>query len=99
LSEKLPPEEEMISHVVIRMHATMTGVVLGLIFGLGLFFATILLVFKGGPHPGPHLMLLGQYFPGYSVTFLGSLVGFVYAFAIGFITGALLGFIYNKLAK
>jgi hypothetical protein len=99
LSNKSHPEEEMISHVVIRMHAALTGVVLGLIFGLGLFFATIWLVFKGGPHPGVHLMLLGQYFPGYSVTFLGSIVGFVYAFAIGFVTGALLGFLYNKLAK
>jgi hypothetical protein len=99
LSDKLPPEEEMISRVVIRMHATFTGVVLGLLFGLGLFFATIWLVFKGGPRPGVHLMLLGQYFPGYSVTILGSLIGFVYAFAIGFVTGALLGFLYNKFAK
>ena len=99
LSDKLPTEEEIISRVVIRMHAALTGVVVGLIFGLGLFFATIWLVLKGGRHPGVHLMLLGQYFPGYSITFLGSLVGFLYAFAIGFITGALLGFLYNKLAK
>ena len=99
LSDKLPTEEEIISRVVIRMHAALTGVVVGLIFGLGLFFATIWLVLKGGSHPGAHLMLLGQYFPGYSITFLGSLVGFFYAFAIGFITGALLGFLYNKLAK
>jgi len=99
LSNKLSSEEEMISRVVIRMHATLIGVVLGLIFGLGLFFATIWLVFKGGPRPGVHLMLLGQFFPGYSVTFLGSLVGFFYAFAIGFVTGTFLGFLYNKFAK
>ncbi|MBP1608636.1 MAG: hypothetical protein H6Q04_871 [Acidobacteria bacterium] len=97
--DKLPPEEEIISRVVIRMHATLTGVVLGLIFGLGLFFATIWLVLKGGPNPGAHLILLGQYFPGYSVTFVGSLIGFLYAFVIGFATGAFLGFLYNKLAK
>jgi hypothetical protein len=99
LSTKLSPEEEVITRVVIRMHATLTGVVLGLLCGLGLFVATIWLVLKGGPHPGPHLMLLGQYFPGYSVTFLGSLIGFFYAFVIGFITGAFLGFLYNRFAR
>ena len=60
---------------------------------------TIILVLKGGPSVGQHLTLLGQFFPGYSVTFLGSLVGFFYAFVIGFLIGAALGIVYNRIAK
>jgi hypothetical protein len=67
--------------------------------GIGLFLATLWLVIKGGPHPGVHLALLSQYFPGYSVSWAGGLVGFFYAFLIGFLTGALLGFVYNKIAR
>jgi hypothetical protein len=77
----------------------LTGTVLGILAGTALFLATLWLVLKDGPHPGPHLALLSQYFPGYSVSLAGSLVGFLYAFAAGFLTGALLGFVYNKLAR
>jgi len=92
-------EEEAIERVVVRMNAALTGVVLGLLAGAGLFLATVWLLIKGGLHPGAHLMLLGQYFPGYTVSWAGSLVGFGYAFVIGFLTGAALGFIYNRLAR
>ena len=67
--------------------------------GLGLFLATNVLVLKGGPNPGPHLSLLKVYFPGYRVTFLGSLIGFVYAFVVGYALGRLIGAFYNRLVK
>jgi hypothetical protein len=92
-------EQETIERVVVRMNAALTGVVLGFLCGIGLFLATLWLVIKGGPHPGLHLILLSQYFPGYTISVLGSLVGFLYAFVIGFLTGAFLGFVYNKLAR
>jgi len=92
-------EEEAIERVVVRMNAALTGMVLGLLAGAALFLATIWLVIKGGPHPGAHLILLSQYFPGYTVSWAGSLVGFCYAFVIGFLTGAALGLIYNRLAR
>jgi hypothetical protein len=97
--EKIELEEQAITRVVIRMNAAMTGLVLGFLCGMVLFVATIWLVLKGGPNPGPHLSLLSQYFPGYSVTFVGSLVGFLYAFVTGFISGYILGAVYNKLAR
>lgn len=81
------------------MNGTMIGLVLGLLCGAVLFLATIWLVLKGGPNPGAHLGLLSQYFPGYDVTFVGSLIGFMYGFLAGFPSGALLGAVYNKLAK
>jgi hypothetical protein len=93
------PEEEVITSAVIRMNALMTGTILGLLFGLILFVATNWLVIRGGETPGQHLQLLAQYFPGYTVTFLGSIIGFFWAFLVGFLSGLLLGSIYNKLAR
>lgn len=73
------------------------GMALGLICGLGLFIATNFLILKGGPTVGPHLALLRNYFPGYRVTFVGSLIGFVYAFVIGYGVGRMVVTIYNRL--
>jgi hypothetical protein len=74
------------------------GFVLGLVFGLVIFIATIWLVIKGGKPVGPHLSLLSQYFIGYRVTFWGSFVGFAYGFVLGTLCGSIIGWIYNKIA-
>jgi len=92
-------EEEQIEKAVSQLNAKLLGMVLGFLLGLGLFLTTNFLVLKGGPNVGAHLGLLGQYFPGYRVTFLGSLIGFVYAFILGFVIGAVLGAVYNKVAR
>jgi len=63
-----------------------------------LFLATAFLIVKGGPMVGQHLQLLSAFFPGYRVTWLGSLIGFVYAFVLGYALGRLIGAIYNRLA-
>src|SRR2546428_13072346 len=76
--------ESLVSVRLMRLNATVQGVVLGLIAGLGIFLATNWLVIKGGPVVGPHLALLGQFLIGYRVTFVGSLIGFAYAFVLGF---------------
>jgi len=73
------------------------GVVTGILLGLGLFLATNWLVLKGGRVVGPHLALLGQFFPGYLVTFAGSLIGFGYGLAIGFMLGYGMAWLYNRL--
>ncbi len=92
-------EEELIQKAVLRLNAKLLGVVLGLILGGGLFLATNILVVRGGPDVGQHLSLLAQFFPGYEVTFKGSLIGFLYAFVVGFGIGAVLGVVYNKVAS
>jgi ABC-type dipeptide/oligopeptide/nickel transport system permease subunit len=51
----------------------------------------------GGDPVGPHLGLLGQFFIGYRVSFLGSIIGFAYGFALGTLSGSLIGWIYNKI--
>ena len=91
-------EEELIQKVVVRLNAKLLGIVLGFLLGMVLFLMTNFLVLKGGPQVGPHLALLGQFFPGYRVTFLGSLIGFCYAFVVGYVMGIVLGAVYNKIA-
>ncbi len=95
----MEPEEQLLEKAVIRLNAKLLGIVLGTLMGAGLFLATNILVLKGGDNVGAHLGLLSQFFIGYQVTFLGSLVGFVWAFAVGFVIGAALGTVYNKVAQ
>jgi hypothetical protein len=78
-----------------RLNAKAWGVAVGLLAGLGLLAATWILVILDGPVVGPHLSLLGVFLPGYSVTWLGGLVGFVYAFVGGYAMGRLIGYLYN----
>ena len=92
-------EEEHLTRAVARINTVMSGLVLGLLLGAGLFIATMALVLQGGPNPGPHLGLLSQYFPGYAVTTVGSFVGLGYGFAVGFVSGLFIGLVYNKLAR
>jgi hypothetical protein len=92
-------EEEQLAKAVVRLNAKLMGIVLGTLLGAGLFLITNFLVLKGGENVGQHLELLAQFFPGYSVTFLGSLVGFAYAFAVGLVIGSVLGAVYNKVAR
>lgn len=91
-------EDDALRKAVAHLNAKLLGVTLGLITGFALFLATIILVLKGGSVVGPHLALLSQFFPGYSVSFLGGVIGFFYAFIVGFLIGAALGIVYNRIA-
>jgi hypothetical protein len=81
-----------------RVSAQGWGVALGTLVALGLFLATAILVVRGGPNPGPHLRLLGQYFPGYEVTWIGAFLGLLYGFLVGYGAGLTVGTLYNRIA-
>jgi hypothetical protein len=87
--------EQVVLTRLLRLNATVQGVVTGIVAGLGVFIATNWLVLKGGDVVGPHLGLLGQFFIGYEVSFVGSLIGFAYAFVTGFVIGYFIARIYN----
>jgi hypothetical protein len=62
----------------------------GILFALLVFVATAALLVQepAADQPvGSHLLLLAHYFPGYSVSWLGSVIGAAY----GFVTGAFIG--------
>ena len=91
------PDNAALASAVQRLNARAWGITGGMLAGLGLLAATWFLVLKGGPNVGLHLSLLANYFPGYSVTIVGGLIGFVYAFVLGYASGRVVGTIYNKL--
>jgi hypothetical protein len=90
--------EELVRTRLLRLNATVQGLIVGTVAGVGLFIATNWLVLKGGEVVGPHLGLLGQFFIGYRVTFVGSLIGFGYAFVSGFLAGHFAARLYNWFA-
>ncbi len=90
-------EEQILKQAVVRLNGHILGFVLGIVGALVIFAATNILVLKGGEVVGPHLNLLGQFFIGYSVTFVGSLIGAVYGFIIGYLSGLLIGWVYNAV--
>ena len=90
-------EGQSLNAAILRLNGRAWGIALGLLLGSGIFLATIVLVIKGGPDVGQHLSLLSVFFPGYRVTVLGSLIGFVYAFVLGYALGRLVGTVYNRL--
>ena len=89
--------EKVVLTRLLRLNATVQGVVTGIIVGLVIFIATNWLLIKAeeGEVVGPHLSLLGQFFIGYEVSFVGSLIGFAYGFLSGFLIGYFLARIYN----
>lgn len=91
--------EHEVHRALLRLNARAWGLAVGLLSGGGLFVATNFLVLKGGPNVGTHLNLLGVYFPGFRVTFLGSFIGFVYGFVLGYAAGRLIGAVYNRLVR
>jgi len=98
-------EEEKLTQAVFEINSKFLGLILGTLFGLLIFIITNWLIIKGGYYNdegqyivGPHLELLSQFFLGYKVSFFGSIIGFLYGFALGTIAGSLIGWIYNRIA-
>ena len=91
--------EEIVFTRVLQLNAVVQGIVLGLLTGVAIFIATNWLVLKGGRVVGPHLSLLNQFFIGYEVSFLGSLVGFAYGCVFGFAVGYVIAVVYNFAAR
>lgn len=100
MSESTDPRELerlLIDGAVVRLRARVMALVFGSAFGSVLFLMTAWLVIRGGENVGAHLGLLAHYFPGYTVTWGGSVLGGLYGFGLGAGFGFLLARIYNRL--
>jgi ABC-type nitrate/sulfonate/bicarbonate transport system permease component len=88
---------------ILRLNGKILGLVMGILLGLAIFIGTNWLLVKGAITPGgkyvvgPHLQLLSQFFLGYRVSFVGSIIGFFYGFALGTLCGSAIGWVYNKI--
>lgn len=94
-------EWKTIGQAIARLRASIMAVTFGIAGGLILFMATAWLLIigptGGSEHVGPTLGLLSNFFPGYGVTWLGSLVGLFYGALSGAVAGFVLAFIYNLI--
>jgi hypothetical protein len=98
-TSSMSEQEAEIQSTLLRLNGRAWGIAFGMLLGLGIFIATKVLVLKGGDRVGQHLNLLRVFLPGYKVTFLGSLIGFIYAFVFGYALGRLVGAVYNTLVR
>ena len=81
-----------------RMDTVAIAAGTAVVFALGLATATAVLLLAGAPPGvpiGPNLSALGNIFPGYSVSWLGCLVGATWAGVVGAVTGFLVGTFWN----
>jgi hypothetical protein len=83
---------------VLRLHGPALGWAVGLMAALQLMVMTNWLVVRGAGPGGVDATLLAQYFPGYSVSPIGSLIGAIELFALAFLAALALAGIYNKIA-
>lgn len=95
MKHREPSDEDLqlIGAAVARLRARVAALATGMIGGTALSVATLWLVLRGGVDVGAHLGLLRFYFPGYTVTWSGTVVGFFY----GALTGALVGWSFASL--
>jgi hypothetical protein len=81
-----------------RMDNIAMAAAVSVLFALGLACATAVLLLRGAPAGvpiGPNLSALGNILPGYTVTWLGSLIGAAWAALIGAIVGFLIATFWN----
>jgi len=101
--ERMVPEQletsvlDLIQEVFARYDAVALGAAVGLIAGLGLFLATVILLLKGGFDVGATLSLVGHFLPAYQVSWLGAGIGLVEGGAAGFGFGFVLAKLINAV--
>jgi protoporphyrinogen oxidase len=82
-----PASEDVLRTAFAHVDPVALGAAFGVVVGIGIFLATAVLLIKGGPIVGPTLLLLGQYLPGYRVSWGGALIGMLEAGAGGYVLG------------
>lgn len=95
-----PKESERLLDVldgaVPKLDPLSLGMSLGLVVGLALLVTTLFVLLRGGD-VGATMTLLNQFYPGYTVTAVGALVGLGYGFFTGFSLGWGYAFLRNAM--
>src|SRR5262245_5604611 len=89
--------EDMLMALFARMDSVAMSIALAISLALGLAIATAVLLLTATPGVpvGPNLAALGNVLPGYSVTWLGCVIGAAWAALIGAILGFLIAACWN----
>lgn len=97
-SGDLDRSERIVRATFARLDILAIAASVGCLFAVLLWAATASLLLKGaaaGQEIGPHLALIANFFPGYSVTWAGSFIGLVYGFLVGGAAGGAVGVFWN----
>ena len=86
---------EVLGRAFARYDPVALGVAVGTVASVGLFLAAAVLLIRGGDVIGPKLSLLGQFLPGFGMTWPQAALGAAEAGALGFLFGALLASLLN----
>jgi protoporphyrinogen oxidase len=89
--------QDVLSMAFRKLDPRAFGSALGVMSGLLLCFATLIVVNNDLFGVAGKMLLLREYFPGYSVTFLGGFVGLFYGLLVGFLIGWGFAFIRNAV--
>ena len=79
--------EAVLGEVFHKLDGVSLGGAVGATAGVFLGLVTLFLVLKGGDDVGANLRLLAQYFPGFTVSYPGSLLSVAYGLIGGFAAG------------
>ncbi len=69
----------------------------GIVWGLIVFLVTNIDLMRGGT--GEHLSRLAQIYVGYTVSFLGRIIGLLWGFVTMFLAGWIVAWLYNRLSE
>jgi hypothetical protein len=75
------------------------GIGVGTVIALQELLLTNWLVLRGTAEQSSHAALLGAFLPGYTVSFVGSLIGAIEVFALAYLCAAIVAFLYNRMAR
>lgn len=87
--------KEALAEAFAKLDRVALGLSVGSMSGLMLFLTTLAVATGEEGRLAPYFQLLANFFPGYTVTGSGSLVGAAYGFMAGFISGWGLAFLRN----
>jgi protoporphyrinogen oxidase len=87
--------DRLISIAFARLDPLALGTSIGIVSGVGLFLATAILLLKGGEIIGPNLSLISNFFPWFTATWRGALIGLAEAGALGFGVGMVIAWLRN----
>lgn len=93
LDESLPKE---LALAFAPLHKRAFGTALGVASGVVVFLLTVVFLLRNADPAGTFgLELLRQFFYGYSVSWTGALIGFLWGFGVGFVAGWFVAFCRN----
>ncbi len=82
---------------MMKLSIRATALTIAIVWGLGLYLITWwLILFEG---TSTDVAFISKIYRGYTITPLGSIIGFVWAFIDGAIGGVCIAWVYNKLAE